>query len=101
MGERTKASEYTFGGWPRQHFGARCLQIGEEMGVIVWQRYPAKSSITCLPEQHTDKASRKGEYFVCVTCGYEAHADVNAAYNLALWARADIRRCITKGAIKK
>lgn len=101
MGERTKASEYTFGGWPRQHFGARCLQIGEEMGVIVWQRYPAKSSITCLPEQHTDKASRKGEYFVCVTCGYEAHADVNAAHNLALWARADIRRYITKGAIKK
>ena len=91
----------SIGGWPRQHFGARCLQIGEEMGVSVWQRFPARSSITCLPWQHTDKASRKGEDFVCVTCGYSAHADVNAAHNLALWARADIRRYIEKGAGNK
>lgn len=86
----------SIGGWPRQHFGARCLQIGEEMGVFVFQQWPARSSITCPVCGHCDKTNRQGEVFQCVSCGFTGHADVTAGINLARWARGKIRRILQR-----
>jgi len=49
---------------------------------------PRNTSRTCCSCSHVDKASRKGERFKCVSCGYEAHADVNAAKNILARASA-------------
>lgn len=87
------------GGWPRQHFAARCKQIAEEVGTFVMEQSPAYSSMTCPTCGHRAKTNRRGEVFVCVRCGYRSHADVNAAQNLARWARGKIRRYLQKAAI--
>ena len=86
----------TIGGWPRQHFAARCTQIAEEVGVFVWSQHPARSSITCPSCGHCDKTNRRGEAFHCVRCGYRAHADVSAAQNLARWARGKIKSILRR-----
>jgi hypothetical protein len=91
----------SIGGWPRQHFGARCLQIGEEMGVFVWEQSPARSSITCPICGHCDKTNRRGEVFHCVACGFDGHADIVASWNLARWARGKIPVYLAKAAKKK
>lgn len=91
----------SIGGWPRQHFGARCLQIAEEVGVFVWEQWPARSSITCPPCGYCDKANRQGEAFRCVGCGFVGHADTVASINLARWARGKIRLYLEKAARKK
>jgi hypothetical protein len=91
----------SIGGWPRQHFGARCLQIGEEMGVFVWEQWPARSSITCPTCDHCDKTNRRGEAFHCGRCGLVGHADTVASINLARWARGKIRGYLEKAARKK
>ena len=80
----------SIGGWPRQHFAARCLQISEEVGTFVFEQWPARSSITCPACDHCDKTNRRGEAFACVQCGFTGHADVIAAQNLARWARGKI-----------
>jgi IS605 OrfB family transposase len=41
------------------------------------------TSITCRHCGVTNKQSRDGLNFACVNCGYEVHADVNAAINIA------------------
>lgn len=91
----------SIGGWPRQHFGARCRQIGEEMSVFVWEQYPARSSITCPTCGYCDKTNRRGEAFRCLGCGFISHADTVASINLARWARGKIRGYLEKAAKKK
>ncbi len=90
----------SIGGWPRQHFGARCLQIGEEVGTFVFQQWPARSSMTCPACGHCDKTNRRGESFRCVGCGFVGHADTVASINLARWARGKIRGYLAKAAHK-
>lgn len=43
---------------------------------------PANTSRTCNSCGHVDANSRHGEDFACTCCGYEAHADINAARNI-------------------
>mgnify|MGYP001607596370 FL=1 len=86
----------SIGGWPRQHYGARCLQIAEEMNVFVWSQHPARSSITCPACGHCDKANRRGEVFHCMACGFHEHADTVASQNLARWARGKIRTILRR-----
>ena len=47
------------------------------------QKNPWKTSQCCSRCLKWDRRSRKGERFACVFCGHAAHADVNAARNLA------------------
>ena len=43
---------------------------------------PAYTSQTCSRCGHCEKANRKAQAkFLCVSCGYSAHADLNAAVN--------------------
>jgi IS605 OrfB family transposase len=45
---------------------------------------PRNTSRTCSVCDHCDRANRKSQSkFVCTSCGYVAHADVNAACNIA------------------
>lgn len=90
----------SIGGWPRQHYGARCKQIAAEVGVFVWEQFPARSSITCPVCGDCDKANRRGESFHCLGCQFVGHADTVAAVNLARWARGKILGYLTKAAKK-
>ncbi len=61
----------------------RIRQHCEESGTVVKQKNPWKTSQCCNRCLKWDRRSRKGERFACVFCGHEAHADFNAARNLA------------------
>ncbi|HUD69975.1 MAG TPA: transposase [Acidimicrobiales bacterium] len=55
---------------------------GRELRVVA----PQFTSQRCSRCEHTDEASRRSQaLFRCTACGYEAHADINAARNV-LWA---------------
>ena len=43
---------------------------------------PRYTSQICNKCSYTDKANRKGEFFKCLYCGHEDHADVNGARNI-------------------
>jgi transposase len=46
---------------------------------------PAYTSQTCSRCGHCERANRKSQAkFLCVSCGFSAHADVNAAVNIAV-----------------
>lgn len=54
----------------------------EECGIEFIEVNPAYTSQTCSQCGHVDKSSRKGERFVCVACGMEVDADINASRNI-------------------
>ena len=54
-------------------------------GVLLAVVDAAYSSRTCAACGHCEKRNRQQERFRCVSCGHEAHADINAAVNL--WER--------------
>ncbi len=43
---------------------------------------PYKTSQTCSSCGHVDRGNRNGELFRCLSCGYEANADVQASRNI-------------------
>lgn len=45
--------------------------------------HPAKTSTTCNKCENDDPDNRHGVHFQCTKCGYQVHADVNAAINIA------------------
>jgi putative transposase len=45
--------------------------------------YPAYTSQRCSACGHVAPGNRESQAFRCVACGYQAHADVNAALNIA------------------
>jgi IS605 OrfB family transposase len=53
-------------------------------GIPVTANDPAETSITCRKCGETNPQMRDGSEFECWDCGYEVHADVNAAINIAL-----------------
>jgi putative transposase len=52
-------------------------------GVPVVYVNPAYTSQTCSRCGHCEQANRRSQAkFLCVSCGYSAHADLNAAVNI-------------------
>ncbi|MGH7715296.1 MAG: zinc ribbon domain-containing protein, partial [Vulcanimicrobiaceae bacterium] len=47
--------------------------------VVVDPKYTSQTYFAC---KHRAAGSREGARFVCVACGYEEHADINAALNI-------------------
>jgi putative transposase len=45
--------------------------------------YPAYTSQRCSACGHVAPGNRESQAFRCVACGHQAHADVNAALNIA------------------
>lgn len=54
----------------------------EVNGIGMVKVSPSYTSQTCSCCGHIDKNSRKNENFLCVSCGYESDADINASMNI-------------------
>jgi len=60
-------------------------------GVLVVYVDPRNTSRTCAQCGHCEKANRRDQaHFLCVSCGHQANADVNAATNIA--AKAEVNQ---------
>jgi len=68
--------------WPFAELQEKIVYKAREAGIPVVYVDPAYSSQTCRKCKHTARHQRNGDDFVCSECGYEVHADVNAAFNL-------------------
>jgi putative transposase len=81
---RNRLSGWSFG----QLYGFLAYKA-ELTGVAVMTVDPRHTSRTCAQCGHCRKTNRKSQAeFVCKACGHRAHADQNAARNLALRAQA-------------
>jgi putative transposase len=64
-----------------------------EYGITVEQVEPDHTSQRCSKCGFTHEDNRDGEHFCCLDCGYELHADYNAAKNIGLrYARNEYHR---------
>jgi putative transposase len=67
---------------------SRTCAKAEEAGRIVWLVDPKRTSQTCAACGHWHPADRRTrDLFVCRRCGHTAHADTNAAENIAARGR--------------
>jgi putative transposase len=64
----------------RRQLAYKTRRFGSELRLVA----PAGTSQTCAACGHRDPASRPGcgRVFACTDCGYQAHADANAARNI-------------------
>jgi putative transposase len=64
----------------RRQLAYKTRRFGSELRLVA----PAGTSQTCAARGHRDPASRPGcgRVFACTDCGYQAHADANAARNI-------------------
>ncbi len=62
----------------------------EEEGIQLVVKDPFKTSQFCSCCNRWDRRNRKGDRFKCVHCGYQSHADHNAAHNLELLGAAGV-----------
>jgi len=69
--------------WPYAEIQEKIAYKAREEGIPVQTVDPAHTSITCRKCGATNPAFRDGADFGCWDCGYEVHADVNAAINIA------------------
>lgn len=69
--------------WPYAQIQDQIVSKAQEEGVPVTIVDPRDTSTTCRQCGATNPAMRDGRDFECWECGYEVHADVNAAINIA------------------
>lgn len=69
--------------WPFAQLQKNISYKATERGLPVTMIDPRNTSTTCRSCGTTDGRSRDGADFVCEHCGYEVHADVNGAMNIA------------------
>lgn len=70
--------------WPFAEIQDKIAYKATEEGIPVEFVDPRNTSITCRKCGVVDGNARDGRDFYCSACGYEIHADVNAAINIAL-----------------
>ena len=71
--------------WPHDMLTTQLAYKSTEAGLPVEDIDPEDTSTTCRQRGETNPAFRDGDRFECWACGYEVHADVNAAINIAQW----------------
>jgi IS605 OrfB family transposase len=69
--------------WPFAQLQEKIAYKAEQAGIPVEQVDAAYTSQTCRKCGHRDDEQRDGDEFYCLNCGYDLHADVNAAMNIA------------------
>jgi len=69
--------------WPFAELQNKIAYKATAEGIPVEVVDPAYTSITCRKCGQTNREFRDGTEFSCTRCGYEVHADVNAAINIA------------------
>jgi IS605 OrfB family transposase len=85
LGDYRKTAEDAIHDWPHGMLTEQLAYKATEAGLLVEAIDPAETSITCRECGETNPAFREGDEFECWECGYEVHADVNAAINIAQW----------------
>lgn len=83
--------------WAYKHLGKRLDQLSHVKGFSVIWVDPANTSITCPECGCLDKGNRNGDSFKCKACGYENHADVVGAINIASKGNLDGGRLAKSG----
>lgn len=75
----------------------------EEAGREIEAVNPAFTSQMCYECGHVDEENRHNEKFRCLSCGHEAHADVNAAKNIlrAGLAQREARELVQRESVKQ
>ena len=68
--------------WLYAKVGKRLTQLCEEKGIRISLKSPWKTSQRCSVCGNIDRRNRRGERFVCLSCGYATNADYNASKNL-------------------
>jgi len=88
--------------WHYAKVGKRLRQICEEKGIRISFKSPWKTSQRCSVCGKIDRRNRRGERFLCLSCGYENNADYNASRNLELLGLAGVYslRSLQSGVIK-
>lgn len=71
--------------WPFADLQDKIAYKATAEGIPVSVVNPAQTSVTCRKCGQTNREYRDGSEFACTRCGYEVHADVNAAINIASW----------------
>jgi IS605 OrfB family transposase len=71
--------------WPHDMLTTQLAYKATEAGIPAEAINPSQTSITCRQCDATNPQFRDGDNFECWECGYEVHADVNAAINIATW----------------
>ena len=69
--------------WPFAKLQEKIAYKATAEGIPVEFVDPAYTSVTCRKCGQTNREYRDGTDFSCTRCGYEVHADVNAAINVA------------------
>jgi len=69
--------------WPYAEIQEKIISKAQEKGVPVTLIDPRNTSIECRKCGEVNPAMRSGREFECWECGYEVHADLNAAVNIA------------------
>jgi putative transposase len=77
--------------WAFADLQAKIEYKAKRVGIPVIFVNPAYTSQMCSCCGHVDKANRQSQaQFSCTSCGYAAHADVNAAQNIRVLGRASV-----------
>jgi IS605 OrfB family transposase len=70
--------------WPFALIQQKIMYKAKERGIPCQKINPRNTSKTCRVCGHISSSNRNGDEFECKNCGYEVHADVNGAMNIAL-----------------
>ncbi|MNR71390.1 putative transposase DNA-binding domain protein [compost metagenome] len=82
-GELSRRMNRLVRGFGQRFFKHTLAQRQAEFGFVLEEVNPAYSSQTCAACGFVHRSNRAGDRFQCKACGHRAHADVNAAKNLA------------------
>lgn len=77
--------------WAFADLGSKIGYKAQKYGVPLVYVNPRNTSRRCSCCKHIDKANRPNQStFKCTSCGFSAHADVNAAWNIRILGRASV-----------
>jgi len=78
----TKNMRRSLGAWAYSYWLDRLQMTTEETNVSFRRVSPYYTSQKCSACEHTERSNRRGENFLCRSCGHADDADVNAAKNI-------------------
>jgi IS605 OrfB family transposase len=85
------------GSWSPGELRRLILYKAEAKEKVVVEVDPRFTSQRCSRCGYTDKRNRRGLRFRCLRCGFELHADLNAARNIGVLGRSEyLRLCVNE-----
>ena len=89
------------GSWPFSQFESLLTYKAEALGKNVVFVDPRYTSQRCSQCGHVYKGNRQGSRFLCVRCGFPAHADVDAAINIKDLYLSTAARSVEQAAVNQ